>query len=552
MTMHSAAGVDARARTFLWISLMSGVLILTRIPGLWISSPSSLLIDSELEMTFAALGQFLGIPSIVMIWPAGPLHMAAVPVFAADMILTTGVVPTPADATEYLARTFRRPWHALLVMRLIVVTISSIGLAACVVAFSEMLRSRLAGVFAAGALATIPALWLHSHMAVPDSMAVAFGCASFVPLLLSRTVRPRDVLISGLLAGLAMASKVTMLPVLCFVAGLMLDRVQGWRVRALVMLAAALAAGFVIGCPFVWTDPTTLLKTMIGNTVRGGIPMGLSQAGVLWVDVVTPWLAVMAAAGMVTTFARHRYWTAAGGAGAILLGIVIVGNAGVAFPRYFLPVAAVTATLAVFGAGEIAGYLERLQVKRAGAAAAVLAIVCALNAVVYARQVPAHIDEFRNLNLITEHLRTLGPRVRVVVPFENLFYYVAADATSESLERVRSTCASALVRVDALSTYGAASILGAREVSALPWIFNAQEQTCAASTALMAYLDNPNGMDVQVWAKPELANRFGFLTLQQAIALMQAGSADAVVANVPVEGANATRTWHGWSLLTPQ
>jgi hypothetical protein len=59
--------------------------------------------------------------------------------------------------------------------------------------------------------------------------------------------------------------------------------------------------------------------------------------------------------------------------------------------------------------------------------------------------------------------------------------------------------------------------------------------------AVMSQDPDRPGIDLRIWAKPELAPRFGFLTRAQALDLLASGGADAVVVN---EAADADAEAH--------
>src|SRR6185369_12840525 len=102
------------------------------------------------------------------------------------------------------------------------------------------------------------------------------------------------------LTGLAIASKVTVIPLVPFVVLLVLDgRPARVAVKTLGVFLGAAFVGCVVGCPYVWTDPIRLAKTIVGNASRKGAPPGLVHTLGTAVNVVPIWLWL----GMVLTFA---------------------------------------------------------------------------------------------------------------------------------------------------------------------------------------------------------------------------------------------------------
>src|SRR5262249_42771361 len=153
---------DTEARTARTVSavvvqtaLVAVLVLLTRVVVLLCVRRDSLFNTDEGELVFALLDRFLGVPSNVLIWPAGPVRVAAVPLFSVDFLLSREFAPSPAAFVRYLSAAYREPWHALLLVRLTIAASSSACFAGLYAPFSRMLESRAAGLVAVLAFATV-------------------------------------------------------------------------------------------------------------------------------------------------------------------------------------------------------------------------------------------------------------------------------------------------------------------------------------------------------------------------------------------------------------
>jgi hypothetical protein len=111
--------VRARSSSFAVSILVALGIIATRLPVLAVLHPSHLFATDELALLFATMDRFLGVPSNVLIWPAGPIQMLSVPVFLADFVVASHLRPSPSSYLVYWSELFREPWYALLLVRLL-------------------------------------------------------------------------------------------------------------------------------------------------------------------------------------------------------------------------------------------------------------------------------------------------------------------------------------------------------------------------------------------------------------------------------------------------
>ncbi len=527
------------------------VIFLTRLPGLWLAHPNRLLNDSELEMTFGALDRFLGVPSAILIWPAGTLHILAVPCFLADFFIRHATSLSPTSFVAYLSEMYREPWHALLLVRLTVVLVSSLCFASLFAPFANLLGSRAASLMAMLSLATVPMLWSHSYMAVPDSVAFAFGSAALSPVL-ANPVGKKQVAWAGVLAGLAVASKVTVVPLLLFVVAVAVSAFAGSKWRAILIFASSAFIGFSIGCPYIWTDPVRFVKTVIGNIARQGSPLGVTNALLTTVEVVPFWLLLGFLIGLVLLLKQRRWLTVAGALLTTVMTIKVVADAGVVFPRYWLPLAPVVTVIIAMSMPILSNWVKiRLPENRYDRllTPTLLGLLVMGNVILYSVRLPAELNEFKVLDEVSADLRALEPQSKIIVPFDNFFYYTVGKSSSESIQRLGDRCAAVMIEKQAVAEFASKSRIPKDAILALPRVFDAQEQDFVAQAAVMSYPGNHSGFDMRIWIKPDLAARFGFLTPQEARAQFTNGEVDALIINEPLDGIEPTKRYANRWLL---
>lgn len=532
------------ARSIVGALLVALLVAASRVAVLFLLPNDRLFNTDELELTFAALDRFLGVPSNILIWPAATAQMLAVPLFGIDFVLRSGLSVGPGAFVSYLGENYREPWHALLLLRLLVIALSSVCLAALYAPFSRILESRAAGVLAVLVLATVPAMWVHSHVAMLDAVTFGLGSAACAVFLRER-VNTKHAVLAGLLCGFALATKVTVVPLLPFVLALGIQRSDAPWWRVVLLFAAGGVLGVCVACPYLWTDPVRMAKTIVGNAVRSGTPLGLLKALKLALEVVPVWLWLALFLGLAACVKRRWFWVVGGAMATVGLTIAIVARGGVVFPRYLMPVLPTAVILAVLACREGQLLLAKRDAGRlfpAMVIPAALGLLALGNTILYVVSLPGEFREMRFASEAAADIRSLRPDAAVVVPWE-VFRHVAGVGSSESFERLGRAAGVEMIRGEEVAKFTARHGVPEWTVRAMPRVFDEEEQAFVAEMAVMSYPTDRDGMDVRVYAKPELASRFGFLTSRDAVELFRQGRVDAIVVGERPEGLVPLRTY---------
>ena len=148
------------------------ILFVLRLPGALSAHSHVLFNTDEYEMTLSAADRFLGVPSVGLAWPGGTLQLISVPAIVLSFVGSMSLSNPLNSFVDYLAVNYRDPWQLIAIERIIVAIVFSLGLASLLLPFVR-LHGRL---LTAGAVvlmaATTPEVWMHSHIATADAMAL--------------------------------------------------------------------------------------------------------------------------------------------------------------------------------------------------------------------------------------------------------------------------------------------------------------------------------------------------------------------------------------------
>ena len=503
---------ETRLRRFgLPIFLAASFIMLTRVPG-------GLLVDrwvifnvDELEMTLSSLDRFLGVPSTSLAWPGGSLQMFAIPMILIEFVVDLRFPVTQDGFVTYLSHLYREPWHTVRLMRFLVILVSSIGLLALYVPLLRFAQSRLVAVIAVAVMATIPTIWLHSHVATGDALAIGFACGSIATLYMREQHSPVLVALSGAFLGLAVASKIPIVLLSPFVLAVVLTR-SPRLIRAAVIFCAFVILGFVFANPYIWTDTIRFAKSILGSASRPGTPLGLVSSLTRMGTVASVSVALLSMLGLYELARRKQWLIMSGAVTSILLTLLVTSRTGVVYDRYFIPSVIPLVFLTSLGLSTIASVVLAAPVANSKAVSnwivtAIGFFMCVSNAVAYRAQIRLSQESAQHTHDLLAHINQLDCRAPVAVP-RRLLYYVAGDASSRSLDRLseRALISAPKSTVDDFArTRGISSAV----VDVLGQSFTEDEQAFAARLNAIAYPHDRQGLDVIVWDLADGAQRFG-------------------------------------------
>jgi ABC-type amino acid transport substrate-binding protein len=391
-------------------------------------------------------------------------------------------------------------------------------------------------------LTTQPFLWRQCCLATGDGPSIGFLAAA-LGTLLADLERRTTLATAGVLIGLALASKVTTLLALPIVVALIWHYApRPWRALGYVLAFAAV--GGILGCPYLFTDPLRLAKSVVGNLFRPGEPVGMATAVQLLAEPVLRWplLLLVAAASLIAVVGRS--WTMLAGLLACLGAAVLsTTGAGIVYPRYYTSIALIAVLFTVLVSWETGASLAW----RFGPRPPLRAIPAMLLAALLVFQTYLGLKELKGspnpYSLAADDLGSLPPGTRAIVPLESL-HWMVEHASSASLERMAATCEHGAIGGRSLDGFVAsryADLDGI--VPILANALNEDEQAFAARVRAAAGVEDRTGIDLRVFARPCDAERLSLLTREEAVRQWRSGQVDAVVLDRPLGDEIAARRY---------
>jgi len=344
-----------------------------RLPALLFAPRGFLYNVDELAMTLRSLDRFLGVPAVALAWPGSTLTLLSLPAFLADFLVASHL---PRNFTQslslfagYLSHAYADPRHSVLLMRWTVALVSSLCPLLAYYIGVKLSKSRFMGLACALLVSFQPTFYQQSVMATGDAVSITLGFAAILCLL--RQTDLHSATLAGFLFSGALAAKITvasliLLPLLLILVDGSLDSLRE-RGASLLRFCGSLMVGFMLWCPYVWTDPMRLAKSVLGNATKPGSAPSLNAFLALWSDAMGMTFSVLtllALAGGICLilFRQHTRLVAASFAAQIAILTPLFFHATTAYPRYFLPI--LPCVLILLAAGFCIFDSERTRVGR--------------------------------------------------------------------------------------------------------------------------------------------------------------------------------------------
>jgi 4-amino-4-deoxy-L-arabinose transferase-like glycosyltransferase len=480
----------------------------SRLPGLLFPPCGFVYNADEQIMAFQSLDRFLGLPAAHLAWPGTTVSLLSLPLFLADFLLSSHFPTSFTQAISlfaaYLSRAYADPRHMILLVRWTVALISSAGVILFYYIAAELSKSRLMGLACALLLAFQPSFYQHSVMATGDAVSLTLALAAVLCLL--RRSSPRSATLAGFLFSGAMAAKITIssfivLPLLLI---LLPESPAGVRQRMQVLFrfCGSLVVGFMLWCPYVWTDPTRLGKSALGNATypatrdfHAFLSLWNEAMGITF--TVLALLALGLAIALISERREIRIVAAALAAEAAILAPLFLHTTR-AFSRYFLPVT--PCILILLAAGMRLFDSERPLLRRWRAPALGLAALACLTvcAETYARELSLRgPDELATAVKLT---RTLPEQTTLFLPEAALLTYevpLSQPACDQMVERARQN----LQDEDAVIRFVGIHGVPSSSAKVFLWSLNENEQ-CAYRRLAAACLQASGSRAISFYYAP--------------------------------------------------
>jgi hypothetical protein len=493
---------DSYLYYFLFISLFSVNLIIL------ILLPENILFNvDELEMSFSAADRFTGIPPTSLAWPGGFLQLLGTPIVIVRWLVSSGSL-SPSSFADFISNEYRNPWNLVFSIRLLVTLIYSLGISALVYTLLDEVHQ--IGVFAAFMLfASTPEMWQYSHMAVGNAASIGLA-AGAVSMGLRRPIGNLSGVGAGLLFGLAMATKITILLTAPLVLAVAMSTSERPRSEVLRWTLGA-SAGFVLACPYLWVDPVRLAKSIVGNALRPGTPVGFTGASARAVGIIGIPLLASGVVGMYERTRNHDYMIVLGGVMSSFLILISVSSSSFVFDRYFLPLSLLFAYFSAYGFSYI--FLVS-KGKINGKTFLIFSVLFFLLLGAYnanrhvQNNLFPEVNSAKNISNLTDSISTLNCTKPIAVPRGEPHF--TSLASPKSLREQLGKAWNARRKRD-ISDFIQNRGLSSRVVRAFAPAFNEDEQAWIARLSAMSITKGSN-VDIEFWDVPSSADRFGVLT----------------------------------------
>ena len=359
---NRASSGKSRLRPWIFFAAMFLFSFLLRLPLLLFPPAGFYYSMDELMVAFSAVDRFLGLPPTILMLPSTFLQFLFLPVFLVDTVIRGGLpLNTSAMLSELsvqLSQAYLDPHHVVCLMRWLVAILCTAGpvFAYCIV--DSLGATKWAALLGAAFVLFNPVFVRHSVMSGADSVAITLVLAS--TLCLIKTKSGGKVQYAGFLLATAMACRITVagfasIPLIFFLID---DRIGDAKERAktIVRFLLGLILGFLLWCPYVWTDPIRTAKAVYGNVNRPESYFDfLAFRNATWYGMgagfTLAWVLVFIAGCWVVFRNRHALGMAAV-AGSVLISLPLILRSSSAMPRYFLPLLPCLVLLLGIVAGE--------------------------------------------------------------------------------------------------------------------------------------------------------------------------------------------------------
>jgi hypothetical protein len=466
----------------------------------------------ELEMSFSVADRFAGIPPTSLAWPGGFLQLLGIPIIIVRWLISSGSL-SPSSFADFISNEYRNPWNLVLSIRLLVTLIYSVGISALVYTLLDKVH-QLAAFAALALFASTPEMWQHSHMAVGNAASIGLAAAA-VSMGLRRPIGNLSGVGAGLLFGLAMATKITILLTAPLVLAVAISTSERQRSEVLRWTLGA-SVGFLLACPYLWVDPVRLAKSIVGNALRPGTPAGFTDASVRAIGVVGIPLLVSGVVGMYERTIKGSYTVISGGLISSFLILTSVSSSTFVFDRYFFPLSLICLYFSAYGFGFIFHLLEeKIGNIKSNFRNPSLFLVLIL-ALFVGHNVTRHvqgnllseISSAEDVSKVADTISALNCTEPIAVPRGKPHFTALASPVSlrEQLEKAWDAR-----RKRDISDFIQNRGLSSRVVRAFAPAFNEDEQAWIARLSAMSITEGSD-VDIEFWDIPSSADRFGVLT----------------------------------------
>ena len=543
MTVEGSSGTQVKGLAPKHIKLLTILLgILVQAPAFYLARSRSPFDTDELALGLSVVHTWIGVPLLSLAWPAS-LHVVLGQFYVVGTFATSHGGHSLSSLGHHLAGICADPYGLLSFMRYLTVILAA---GAITVLARHLLKKGMPWwlvVAVSAALAVQPNVMHHTMTAKGDGPGIWLAVIAMVMAVSEPKVKPVWI---GTVLGLMFACRLSYFPIAAIV-GIMAIVARYGETKPLAVIKEAVPAffiAFLLPTPFIWADPLRYMKNVLVHILETGPRFGMKTALIFQWHMMGPGMTVLILSLVAFAVLQRRWLTLVLSAALAGFFIMAVAKQSSYYDRYLLP------TLLMIPMILIDLNYENKSKLQLGWAAAVTA-VCA---VLVPQWVKADID---HVNSSVRDQNTYKEAVAAAI---------AASANGKSLiplniltrgvgiEDNMSPQAAKRVENDALRAYATQTRIAYDKNDLLPLkdAVAERERGLIAQMRLVEYYTKGKA-DIQLW-DPGDSGRFGCVTEDKAVALLQKGQANAML--IPVEdvskfpGLKVSQTFRDLALVT--
>jgi hypothetical protein len=359
--------------------------------------------------------------------------------------------------------------------------------------------------------------------------ALSLGFAAFSSALLIKKPFSYQLFLSGVLWGLAIASKVTILLVSPFILVLIYT---GWRflfVKRLLYFGLATLLAFILACPYIWTDPIRLTKSILGNITRPGVSLGVFQAFFYLVDILSVPVFIISLIGAFFLLLQQqkRFFLAI--LITFLLIIFVLSRAGVFYDRYILPITIPVMLLFISGIRYISRVVHQFALYKIIWVIGII-ILTGTNVLSYNQELEPLVNKTTNFADLINTVQS-SQLDEILLP-KTFLYDFAPYVSSSSFHQIAENTRQSMYYGESLHSFFESRKLSERAQQSMNAIFNNfnEDEQVLVSRMNILSLQRRGNLNIRLYSiNTVLSRRFNTLTLEQAISSTTENSAIVII-----------------------
>ncbi|MBX3114777.1 MAG: hypothetical protein KF836_09455 [Fimbriimonadaceae bacterium] len=295
----------------------------------------------ERELLYSVADRFAGVPSTSLAWPASTIQLLLVPFLLLAGCFGVLQDRSPSGFTRVVSDLYGDPHQWMIFSRfLLLLVYFLLCWNICKVVLKKLNPAVLLPLLG---IASAP-IFMKQGIIFGGDVLGMLSCTLAACILLTSEGRRPEIIKSSILLGISIASRATFglyFPLFLMLILLLSRKDEVWKdegsavLKRLIWCGTIVTASFVAVCPYAWTDPLRMVKSVLGNAGRSGESVQLAERLTDAFFQIGPvfWLIVLVAVFYGSWKGKTISFICLGFGLALL---AVLCKVGVIFDRYFL------------------------------------------------------------------------------------------------------------------------------------------------------------------------------------------------------------------------